>query len=608
MSVEETDDKTERDPEVVPGGMIQPPSISPVQLIDASIRPRMSFYLDGERTASFVIDATASHIRGQPWNSRSSVSDQTDLGAHINQAAEENSRESMTVKVIHKDSGANIISRGSIRFNETGKEFPFSLAKPFLQANQTPQTITLELTKKDGRTFTTSTTMYYLPNPRSPQSVTRIDSIYGGLQVRTNGPEWKTVFPYSFYVSGAWLSSDPGNLRRFRDLGFNILHVVPGGEGMGYDFDQLDAWFQQAEQLGLYIMYDMRHSFQNPEHVRYQVERYKSRKNMLLWYTADEPGELPQEAYPFSNTVISIALWTTDKMRTDGHEVTPSATSRAYTHIKSLDPYHPISLCLNCQNYHFQAYSAGTDILMTDTYPIGVNTSFSNKYQTPCNLTHGDCGCDNCHTSPAQYPALSNIPARLRLWSRFQSQLDNGQTGNAAKPIWAVPQAFPQQDFWTRTPTPSEIVAMVLLSVNHGATGVIMWLFPTAEAIEGAASRFGLEVLWKGGLGKFVVGARGERVGVVGDEGGRVENGVDAVMWRLGRVGMLSVVFLGEEGVSGDVRLEFGEGVRIKGVGRMLWGRGGWRVDEGGRVFMRRGMEGVESWVFVVELEGVGTS
>ncbi|KAL8814049.1 MAG: hypothetical protein Q9223_006695, partial [Gallowayella weberi] len=231
----------------------------------------------------------ASRIRGQPWNSRSPVIHQTDLGAHLTQAAGGNGREILTVKVTHNDSGADIISHGSIRFNETGKDFPFPLTNPFLRASQTPQTITLELTKTDGTTFTTSTTLYYLPNPTSPQSVTRIDSIYGGLQVRTNGPSWETVFPYSFYISGAWLSSDPGNLRRFRDLGFNVLHIVPGGEGMGYDFDQLDAWFQQAEQLGLWIMYDMRHSFQNPEYVRYQVERYKSRKNMLLWYTADEP-------------------------------------------------------------------------------------------------------------------------------------------------------------------------------------------------------------------------------------------------------------------------------------------------------------------------------
>lgn len=257
--------------------------------------------------------------------------------------------------MINTDSGAAIISQGTIKFNETGKEFSFSLAKSF-QTSQVPQPISLELTRADGRKFTASTKLNYLPNPPSSfsQSIARLDSLHGGLQVRSNGPRWETIFPYSFYLSGPWLDSDPSNMKKFRDLGFNILHVVPGGEGMGYNFEQLDSWFNEAEKLGLWIMYDMRHSFQNAEYVRYQVERYKSRKNMLLWYTADEP---------------------------DGFEVAPSATSKAYALIRSLDPYHPVSLCLNCQNYYFQEYTAGADIIMADPYPIGANTTFSNKYQ-----------------------------------------------------------------------------------------------------------------------------------------------------------------------------------------------------------------------------------
>lgn len=65
----------------------------------------------------------------------------------------------------------------------------------------------------------------------------------------------------------------------------------------------------------------------------------------------------------------------------DGHEDSPNAPPNAYSFLKSLDPYHPISLCLNCQNYWFQEYSAGADILMADTYPIGTNTEFSTKYK-----------------------------------------------------------------------------------------------------------------------------------------------------------------------------------------------------------------------------------
>ena len=71
-------------------------------------------------------------------------------------------------------------------------------------------------------------------------------------------------------------------------------------------------------------------------------------------------------------------------------------TGLAYNVIKQRDPYHPVSLDLNCDNYHYSEYSAGADIIMTDPYPIGINATYSERWKTPCNTTYGDCGCDNC--------------------------------------------------------------------------------------------------------------------------------------------------------------------------------------------------------------------
>ncbi|KAL8759438.1 MAG: hypothetical protein Q9199_000743 [Rusavskia elegans] len=490
------------------------------------------------------------------------MNDQSDLHAGTIQAAKGNDDQTLFVKVTHRESGIEIIPHATVRFNETGKEFVFSTET--FDASHAPQTVTLELTHADGRMFRAATGLYYLPKPRPTQSITRIDSLHGVLLVRSNGPTWETIFPYSFYLSGAWLASDPGNLKRFKDLGFNVLHIVPGGAGIGYDLDQLDTWFDEAEKSGLWIMYDMRGTYQNTGYVRSQVERYKTRRNMLLYYTADEP---------------------------DGHEDDPDAPSKSYAFIKSLDPYHPISLCLNCQNYYFQKYSAGTDIILADVYPIGTNTSHSTKYQTPCNDTYGDCGCDNCITNPTS-PALANIPSRLKLWSSFRAQL-----GLPHKPIWSVPQAFTQQDFWTRTPSPQEIVAMILLSLNHGAKGVVMWLFPTAGEIVGVASKFSKIVLAREGLGAFVSVAQAMAVPVSGAES------VDAAMWRVGNRMMVTAVHAGEERVQGEIRLEFGKGVKIKGLRDVLWGSGGWEV-ENERVLMRTNRDGVESWVLVVDVEG----
>ena len=61
----------------------------------------------------------------------------------------------------------------------------------------------------------------------------------------------------------------------------------------------------------------------------------KSRPNLLLWHTGDEP---------------------------DGTSDPLNATSTAYDLIYSLDGYHPVSLVLNCQDYQYTAYTSGTDI------------------------------------------------------------------------------------------------------------------------------------------------------------------------------------------------------------------------------------------------------
>lgn len=65
----------------------------------------------------------------------------------------------------------------------------------------------------------------------------------------------------------------------------------------------------------------------------------------------------------------------------DGQVDALNAPKRAYDQIKSLDPYHPVSLCLNCDNYYYQDYSSGADIVLSDVYPIGTNTSWSIQYK-----------------------------------------------------------------------------------------------------------------------------------------------------------------------------------------------------------------------------------
>jgi len=111
----------------------------------------------------------------------------------------------------------------------------------------------------------------------------------------------------------------------------------------------------------------------NTTSVTDQVNRIKSRPNLLLWYTADEP---------------------------DGTSDPLNATSTASNLITFLDGgdgrggagYHPVSLVLNCENYEFSAYASGADVVMQDTYVIGNNVTFSSQWGTVCTEDYGDCG------------------------------------------------------------------------------------------------------------------------------------------------------------------------------------------------------------------------
>lgn len=177
----------------------------------------------------------------------------------------------------------------------------------------------------------------------------------------------------------------------------------------------------RMEELGLYLVYDMRQCVPRPlsafnSHdgnstykdraaLTAQVNMIKHRPNLLLWYTADEP---------------------------DGTSEPLDAPRAAYDAIYALDGYHPISVALNCADYEFAAYVAGADVVMPDTYTIANNPTWSAKYNTSCTEDFGCCGCDNCRGE------LEDVSRRL---DDFAMRLDV-LGWSREKSVWAVPQAF----------------------------------------------------------------------------------------------------------------------------------------------------------------------
>jgi hypothetical protein len=193
--------------------------------------------------------------------------------------------------------------------------------------------------------------------------------------------------------------------------------------------------------------------YKNISSVTSQVNSFKSFPNLLTWYTADEP---------------------------DGSSDDPSLSVAAYNTINTLDSsYHPTALVLNCHDYLFEGYVPGTDILMADPYPIGINATFSTVWGTAVTSDFGDCGCDDCVGN------FTDVSERMDL---FNQRL---QVLGERKPVWAVPQGFGNDScvfcfsieyffldswvcisYWSRNPTGQEFIGMSLLSISHGATGL----------------------------------------------------------------------------------------------------------------------------------------
>ena len=201
----------------------------------------------------------------------------------------------------------------------------------------------------------------------------------------------------------------------------------------------------------------------------------KSRKNLLLWYTADEP---------------------------DGWSDPFDAVNLAYNKTYDIDGYHPVSLVLNCQDYEFEAYTTGADIVMQDVYMVGINATHSVVWDTECTPDYGDCGCDNC------VGEFEDISRRV---DQFSDRLR--ATGwERTKAIWTVSQAFGGDSYWSRVPTGQEWVIQSLLAVTHGAlglfysvqrhalglpyfAGVIPWNEPTSSDIIAAATSLGQQLV-----------------------------------------------------------------------------------------------------------------
>ena len=272
------------DPSLDPGGRLEKPSSLPYPVSNLQIQPRVQPYLEEDDTGAFIIDVLIADI-DLTTSDNVLIGQQKDT--NFNLYSYNWNSNSILFDIYRTDTNDHIAGPGVVLINSTGTQVGFSLT--MFTPSFEPYSIHLVATGATGYTYTASTQLLRLPERNDSGSVTKIDNLYGALLVKDVDKSWKSLFPYSFYLNGNWLAESQDNMALLKALGHNVLHIVPAG-GLGYNFTQLDEWLNEAQRLGLWIMYDMRWTYQNSSLVKWQVNLLKSRPNLLLWYTADEPG------------------------------------------------------------------------------------------------------------------------------------------------------------------------------------------------------------------------------------------------------------------------------------------------------------------------------
>ncbi|KAI0178040.1 hypothetical protein BJ166DRAFT_38684 [Pestalotiopsis sp. NC0098] len=527
-----------------PGGWFEEPAKSDVPLLNLRVKPRMSIYLETDQEASLLIDAAISDQVGQPLP--------LNYTGHFS-----NATTALSVDVVYN---GTVIDTVAVNVGSTDVEVPLNLSQ--FATSLDGFNISVQTTIGGSYSYQASTEVLKLPTPNNYGSVSRLDSLYGGLWVQRDDEDWKHIFPYTYYVQWSlYWDSNITTLDDFAALGYNVIHIVPTGTlgDKPFPWDQFEPYLDRADELGLYLQYDVIWDYTNLTGMIEQVERIRSHKSLLVWYQSDEP---------------------------DGKSNPINSTGIAHQKIKELDPYHPASLALNCYDFYYADYAAGAEIITPDVYPISTNTSYSTVYDTVCNATYGCCGCDDCHG------AFEDISARLDEFRRRDGLLGWQKTQ------WFAPQAFGNETFWTRYPTAAEEVVMTALAVNHGAKGIVMWDFPTTAEILNVTNHLAA-VLTAGATADFLLGApRVQDLSVAGADR------VDAAAWVSASTGqaLVSIVNLNYGDVGEAIEIAAPNGTSFVSVADTLWGDLAWEVEDGRALSSSTGMLGLQVSVLLVDI------
>jgi hypothetical protein len=481
------------------------------------LQTRHSIYDSSEAKGEIIVEASISYTHGAPYKNASAVSG-SDETAPFNR---------LNFDVRDEENDKLLVSSG-VKIDSGPRLFQFRL--DHLEPRLKPYDLVLyggPMHELGYQNYTATAQLYYLPAKNNGSTV-KIDNLHGGMLVANNVTNYafEPLLPFGFYTScSGYLNYSLANVSAYKDMGFNAINPV-----CAFTDGDLTDVFDWLDETNLWYQYDMRGSYLNLSSVAEQVPLIKDRSSFLSWYTADEP---------------------------DGWQYALNSTKLAYDLLKEQDPYHPTGLVLNCENYYFKEYASGADYLMEDAYPVGINPYHSRKWNTTCNETYGDCGCDNC------IGELQDVSDRLDAFATYQTWLGQWQ-----KPVWSVLQAFSGERYWSRDPTTDETWAMILLSFNHAAKGVMSWVFPPTQTLSKAHAAFA-KVATKSPVSTLLLSA--EPTAITADD-----QLLDVSYWTLGDQLMVGLVNLAYVGSSKPVSFQLP--VNVSKISTQPWGSLSWSI------------------------------
>lgn len=143
---------------------------------------------------------------------------------------------------------------------------------------------------------------------------------------------------------------------------------------------------------------------------------------------------------------------------------------------------------------------------------------------------------------------------------------------------------------------------MTMLSINHGAHGIVMWDFPTTPEILQITTRLA-PILTNSTIANFFLTKPRFALSPSSSSSSQAQKtDIDATIWIDDEMILVSIVNLGLQNLGGEILISLPDGVMVdEKIGRMekLWGEANWIGVDGGKTLRSEVFMGLESSILI---------